>query len=165
MSNSISTLRSYRRKFLLSPATSEAPRNPAPSSLWATSDDDSNPIDDNDNSENLDDDSNDAAFYREYQKAKLDKLGWDIPPEQLQASAASAEQEFLKAMEQCQSDFEEAKEDLEEGALSAADFFLEQIKKEEALEELWSKQAEEDDEEDDEMEESDEEASDEDYFQ
>jgi hypothetical protein len=145
------------------------------SPLYATSDDDSNPTNDDDNDETRsgeEDENNqdeDAAFYREYEKAKLDKLGCDLPSDQLKASAESAESEFLKAMQECQSDYEtaqeEAADDHDDGdALSKADFFLEQIKKEEALEELWNKQQAEGAEEgEEEIEES--EKQDEDYFQ
>ncbi|CAJ1956477.1 unnamed protein product [Cylindrotheca closterium] len=149
--------------------------------LYATTDDDddstssNNNDDDDDDNDNENDENNqdedlDAAFYREYQKAKLDKLGWDLPPDQLKAAAESAESEFLKAMKECQSDYENAKEesmdDRDGDALSAADFFLEQIKKEEALEELWNKQQAEDVDDDDEAKDIEEsEKQDEDYFQ
>jgi hypothetical protein len=76
----------------------------------------------------LDANDDDADFYRDFQKAKNEKFGSPIPPEQLKESAKDAEQEFLQAMKQSRKEFQDAKDEL--GSNGAVDLFLGKIQKE-----------------------------------
>ena len=84
-----------------------------------------------DRSDGDDDEDDGTAFYRDLQQAKKEKLGAEIPPDQLRDSAISGEEEFLNAMKQSQKEYQEAKEKQGEDSLSASDFFLQKIRKEE----------------------------------
>jgi hypothetical protein len=75
-----------------------------------------------------DDTDNDDRFYKDLQKAKMEKLGTPIPPEQLKASAQDAESEFLKAMRETTQEFEAAKAVL--GSDGAVDLLLGKIRAE-----------------------------------
>lgn len=83
------------------------------------------------------DSDDDATFYRELQEAKKN-LGAALPEDQLRESAVSAEQEFLRAMQQSKEQYEQAKAQED---LSASDFFLRKIKEEEEAEERRQKSA------------------------
>ena len=74
------------------------------------------------------------SFYRNLEQAKRDKLGADIPKEQLQASAQEAENEFLQAMKEARQQFQKAKAKL--GSDGAVDLFLEKIQMEHEQQEL-----------------------------
>ena len=75
-----------------------------------------------------DDNENDDGFYKDLQRAKIEKLGTAIPPEQLKASAKDAESEFLKAMRETTQEFEAAKAEL--GSDGAVDLLLGKIRAE-----------------------------------
>jgi hypothetical protein len=90
------------------------PRSEGKSPSSSSSDDDTEPIDD--------------SFYLDLKKAKAEKLGAEIPPEQLKESARGAENEFLQAMKQTTQDFEKAKETL--GSEGAVELFLDNLRKE-----------------------------------
>ena len=75
------------------------------------------------------DDDDDAEFYRDLQRAKLQKLGGSIPPEQAKRAAAQAEGDFLRAMRDTKDEFQKAKEEL--GSDGAVDLFLDRIREEE----------------------------------
>jgi hypothetical protein len=75
-----------------------------------------------------DDNDDDDGFYKDLQKAKMEKLGTPIPPEQLKASAQDAESEFLKAMRETTQEFEAAKAEL--GSDGAVDLLLGKIRAE-----------------------------------
>ncbi|KAG7364712.1 hypothetical protein IV203_037914 [Nitzschia inconspicua] len=75
-----------------------------------------------------DDDDNDVSFYRDLQQAKAKNFGASIPKEQLQATAAQAESDFLKAMKETQEEFEQTKAEL--GADAAVDMLLDRIRQE-----------------------------------
>ena len=74
------------------------------------------------------------SFYRNLDQAKRDKLGADIPKEQLQALAQEAENEFLQAMKEARQEFQKAKSKL--GSDGAVDLFLEKIQMEDKRQEL-----------------------------
>lgn len=76
----------------------------------------------------------DSSFYRDLRKAKVDKFGFRIPPDQLKESAQNAESEFLQAMEETSKEFQKAKDDL--GSKGAVDLFLEKIRQEDERESL-----------------------------
>ncbi len=86
-------------------------------------------------------DDNDDEFYRDLQRAKKEKLGGIIPPEQARETAVQAEGDFLQAMRETKDEFQRAKDEL--GSDGAVDLFLERIREEDERE---------DDEEDDEEE-------------
>jgi hypothetical protein len=92
-----------------------------------------NPVED-ENEEEIEDDSNinneddSDSFYRDLQQAKASKLGASIPEEQLKASAAQAESDFLQAMKKTRSDFEKAKAAM--GTDAAVDMLLDRIRQE-----------------------------------
>jgi hypothetical protein len=86
-------------------------------------------ISDDDDTTNDDDDE----FYRNLRKAKLEKLGGSIPPEQVREVTAQAEDDFLQAMKNTKDEFQRAKEEL--GSDGAVDFFLEKIQEEDRLRE------------------------------
>ena len=92
----------------------------------------------------------DEEFYRDLQSAKKDKLGAEIPPEQLKESAKNAEEEFLQAMSKSREEFRSAKNEL--GSSGAIDMFLEKIREEDERREVERNQVQDDheDEEDDE---------------
>uniref|UniRef100_A0A7S1FQ09 Uncharacterized protein n=1 Tax=Corethron hystrix TaxID=216773 RepID=A0A7S1FQ09_9STRA len=71
---------------------------------------------------------NDAEFYRDLRRAKNQKLGRPIPPEQARESAVQAEGDFLQAMRESKDEFQRAKEEL--GSDGAVDLFLERIREE-----------------------------------
>ena len=77
------------------------------------------------------------------QRAKIEKLGTPIPPEQLKTSARDAESDFLKAMRETTQEFEAAKAEL--GSDGAADLFVGKIQTEDERKE----QEDDDDEEED----------------
>lgn len=70
----------------------------------------------------------DAEFYRDLRRAKAEKLGGSIPPEQARASAAQAEADFLRAMRETKEEFERNKAEL--GSEGAIDIFLDRIREE-----------------------------------
>jgi hypothetical protein len=70
-----------------------------------------------------------SSFYRDLQKAKTSKLGANIPQEQLQALTAKAESEFLQAMEETQSEFQQIKREM--GSDAAVDMLLNRIQQQE----------------------------------
>ena len=72
-------------------------------------------------------DNDDKEFYRDLYKAKMEKLGGEIPPEQAKQSAEQAENEFLNAMKETTEEFQQAKEQL--GSQGAVDLFLGKIRK------------------------------------
>lgn len=80
--------------------------------------------DDDDN----DGDQNDADFYRDLRRAKKQKLGRSIPPEQARESAVQAESDFLSAMRKTKDEFQKAKSEL--GSDGAIDLFLDKIREE-----------------------------------
>jgi hypothetical protein len=88
-------------------------------------------------------DDNDASFYQDLDKAKREKLGSDLPPDQLRESALPAESAFLQAMEESQEEYREAKE-LDED-ISVSEFFLGKIKETEEEEEREQQSEDEDD--------------------
>jgi hypothetical protein len=94
-----------------------------------------------------DDNDNDDGFYKDLQRAKMEKLGTPIPPEQLKASAQDAESEFLKAMQETTQEFEAAKAEL--GSDGAVDLFLGKIQAEDERKELEDDDDDEEDEEED----------------
>jgi hypothetical protein len=122
-----------------SPVSSEAP-DPFASSSTAL---DMKKADDETSKDDHSGDDNDAAFYQDLGKAKREKLGSEIPPDQLKESALSAESEFLQAMEQSQEEYREAKERDED--ISASEFFLRKIRQEEEEEERGQQWEDEDD--------------------
>jgi hypothetical protein len=124
-----------------SPVSSEA-RVPFASSSTAIN---MNKADDETSKDDHSGDDNDAAFYQDLEKAKREKLGSELPPDQLRESALSAESEFLQAMEQSKEEYREAKERDED--ISASDFFLRKIQQEEE-EEARGQQLEDEDEDD-----------------
>ncbi len=71
---------------------------------------------------------NDDEFYRDLRRAKNQKLGRSIPPEQAQESAVQAEGDFLQAMRETKDEFQRAKEEL--GSDGAVNLFLERIREE-----------------------------------
>lgn len=75
----------------------------------------------------------DDEFYRNLRKAKLEKLGGSIPPEQVREVTAQAEDDFLQAMKETKDAFQRAKEEL--GSDGAIDFFLKKIREEDRLRE------------------------------
>ena len=75
-----------------------------------------------------DNDDIDSVFYRDLQKAKAEKLGGMIPPEQAKEAAKDSENEFLQAMKETSQEFEEAKQQF--GSQGAVDLFLGKIQKE-----------------------------------
>ena len=75
-----------------------------------------------------DNDGIDSVFYRDLQKAKAEKLGGMIPPEQAKEAAKDSENEFLQAMKETSQEFEEAKQQF--GSQGAVDLFLGKIQKE-----------------------------------
>ena len=87
----------------------------------------------------------DSDFYRDLERAKIDKLGVDIPPEQARQSAIQAEQDFLAAMKEVSKEFQEAKEEL--GSDGAVDLFLNRIRKEDEEEGEGNDQKDENDDE------------------
>ena len=92
-----------------------------------------------------DDGGDDSDFYRDLERAKIDKLGVDIPPEQARQSAIQAEQDFLAAMKEVSKEFQEAKEEL--GSDGAVDLFLNRIRKEDEEEGEGNDQKDENDDE------------------
>ena len=52
---------------------------------------------------------NDADFYHDLRRAKMQMLGRSIPPEQARESAAQAEDDFLRAMRETKDEFQKAK--------------------------------------------------------
>lgn len=78
-------------------------------------------------------DDNDDEFYRDLQKAKKEKLGGFIPPEQARETAVQAEGDFLQAMRETKDEFQRAKDEL--GSDGAVDLFLERIREEDEREE------------------------------
>ena len=75
-----------------------------------------------------DNDDIDSVFYRDLQKAKAEKLGGMIPPEQAKEAAKDSENEFLQAMKETSQEFEEAKQQF--GSQGAVDLFLGKMQKE-----------------------------------
>ncbi len=71
---------------------------------------------------------NDADFYRDLRRAKMQMLGRSIPPEQARESAAQAEDDFLRAMRETKDEFQKAKDEL--GSDGAVDLFLDRIREE-----------------------------------
>jgi hypothetical protein len=122
-----------------SPASSEA-RVPFASSSTAIN---MKKADDETSKDDHSGDDNDAAFYQDLEKAKREKLGSKIPPDQLRESALSAESEFLQAMEQSKEEYREAKERDED--ISASEFFLRKIRQDEEPEERGQQLEDEDD--------------------
>mmetsp|Transcript_5923 Transcript_5923/g.6599 ORF Transcript_5923/g.6599 Transcript_5923/m.6599 type:complete len:232 (-) Transcript_5923:362-1057(-) len=76
---------------------------------FADANDGSNDDNDNDN-DNADDE--DYQFLRDFEKAKIQKLGAPIPKEQAEKSAIEAENEFLNAMNQVKQEFSDIKEEI-----------------------------------------------------
>lgn len=70
-------------------------------------------------------------FYRDLERAKIEKLGANIPPEEARKSAVQAEQDFLAAMKEVSKEFQKAKEEL--GSDGAVDLFLNRMKKEDEV--------------------------------
>lgn len=70
----------------------------------------------------------DADFYRDLRRAKKQKFGRSIPPEQARESAVQAEGDFLRAMRETKDEFQKAKEEL--GSDGAVDLFLDRIREE-----------------------------------
>ena len=71
---------------------------------------------------------NDADFYRDLRRAKMQMLGRSIPPEQARESAAQAEDDFLRAMRETKDEFQKAKDQL--GSDGAVEMFLDRIREE-----------------------------------
>lgn len=84
--------------------------------------------DDNKDPDDNEKDEIDLNFYRDLERAKIEKLGASIPPEQARQSALQAEQDFLSAMKEVQAEFIEAKEEM--GSDGAVEMFLNRIRKE-----------------------------------
>ena len=72
--------------------------------------------------------NNDLDFYRDLQRAKQEKLGGSIPPEQAKETAVQAEGDFLRAMRETKDEFQKAKDEL--GSDGAVDLFIERIREE-----------------------------------
>ena len=70
----------------------------------------------------------DEEFYRDLRRAKREKLGASIPPEQARRSAVRAEADFLAAMREQTEDFRKKKAEL--GSEGAIDSFLDMIREE-----------------------------------
>lgn len=85
-------------------------------STHSNNDNDSNS---NSNNDNIDDN---YSFLQDLQKAKIQKLGADIPtPPALQQSIQNSQNEFLNAMKQVKSDFNKIKDEI--GVDAAIDLF------------------------------------------
>jgi hypothetical protein len=84
-----------------------------------------NPKDDGDDGDGS---QTDADFYRDLQRAKKEKLGGFIPPEQARETAIEAESDFLRAMRETKDAFQKAKAEL--GSDGAVDLFIDRIREE-----------------------------------
>jgi hypothetical protein len=82
----------------------------------------------------------DDEFYRDLENAKKEKMGMDIPKEQAAEAARDLENEFLKAMQETRTEFEEAKDEL--GSDGAIDLLLGKIQKEDEIREEERKEFE-----------------------
>jgi|Transcript_27239 hypothetical protein len=72
-------------------------------------------------------DNDDSSFLSELRKAKADKIGGYLPPEQLDNVKKDSENEFLSAMQETKKEFESIKS--EQGSEAAIDVFLGRIQR------------------------------------
>ncbi len=91
------------------------------------------------NDDNINYDDEDMDFLRDFQAAKVEKLGVPIPvelsDEEQKAVAENAANDFLAAMAQVKKDFQKSKDDLDGDADAAIDMLKSQWDQEERLRE------------------------------